>query len=215
MSYKYIIFDRDGTLNKTAENAGGYVLHVNQMRLLPGAKHALNALYKEGVRAFVFTQQSCIGKGLLETETLTKIHQKMQSLIGVYTPIEKFYFCPHVKEDMCDCRKPKPGMLTECLEDFHLLKKDVLVVGDSIRDYKCAQTLGLDFAFIYNVKHSKEEYAEFGCPVFDDLPALVRHYYNIDPYDNKKENGLYIASVFLILLEIIVLFAFAMTYSLT
>lgn len=212
MRYKYIIFDRDGTLNKTAENAGGYVLSEDEMILLPNVKASLSALCKEGVRCFVFTQQSCIGKGLLTEARLEKIHTKMQKDIGKLSPIESFYHCPHVISDNCMCRKPKPGMLTECLEDYNLPKNEVLVVGDAFRDYQSAIAAGLDFAFVKSSKHSDEEYEETGVDAFDGLAELVEAYYGIDVMQMTKEHSVYGLSLFIILLEIIGLFTYALTY---
>ena len=212
MKYKYIIFDRDGTLNKPAENAGGYVLEEEQMILLPGVRSALSALFKEGVRAFVFTQQSCIGKGLLTEEKLTKIHDKMNKLIGESNPIEAIYHCPHVEADNCNCRKPKPGMLIECLENHNLDKKDVLVVGDALRDFQSAKAAGLDYVFVRSDKHSDEEYQSFGVNVYEDLPALIEDLYGYDVAHRARENSLYGFSLFIILLQIIGLFSYAFTY---
>ena len=213
MRYKYIIFDRDGTLNKSAESAGGYILHPDQMTLLPGAKNALNALFKEGVRAFVFTNQPAIGEGLLSKNILIRIHNKLKSLIGKENPIEAFYHCPHIEGDHCDCRKPKPGLLKDCIEDNNLDKNDVLVVGDGMEDYQSAKALGLNFAFIKSGKHTEADYKKAkNTPFFDDLPALVNHFYGLEVCELGKEHSVYGVSLFIILAEIIGLFIYALTY---
>tara|TARA_R110000868_G_scaffold189695_2_gene433178 strand:- start:227760 stop:228341 length:582 start_codon:yes stop_codon:yes gene_type:complete len=174
-AYKAIIFDRDGTLNATSKSEGGYVLSKDEMILLPYVQESLARLKARGVRLYVFTQQRCIGKKMLTEDGLVEIHQRLNTLLGKTAQIDAYYHCPHLIEDGCDCSKPKPGMLFKCLNDYQLNPEDVLVVGDSLRDYESAKAAGLDFSFVPNDtgKHTHEEYIATGQPFYKNLQELV------------------------------------------
>ena len=60
--------------------------------------------------------------------------------------IEKIYYCPHHPEGsvpeytgVCDCRKPKPGMLLRALAEYDIDKEQSFLVGDSKRDVEAAE----------------------------------------------------------------------------
>ncbi|MFT7433002.1 MAG: D-glycero-D-manno-heptose 1,7-bisphosphate phosphatase [Alphaproteobacteria bacterium] len=175
MPYKAIIFDRDGTLNATSTGPGGYVLSPKDIKLLPHVQESLAQLKSKGVALYVFTQQRCINKGLLKVEVLNQIHDRLNALLGDAADIDAFYYCPHLADEGCDCSKPKPGMLFDCMKDHNLKPEEVLVVGDSVRDYDSAKAASLDFAFVPNDlgKHTAEEYAATGKALYKDLEKLI------------------------------------------
>ena len=96
-------------------------------------------------------------------------------MLGENAAIDAFYHCPHLVDAECACSKPKPGMLFDCMKEHNLNPDDVLVVGDSLRDFYAAQNAQLDFAFVPNDlgKHTSEEYAATGAPYFQNLHDLV------------------------------------------
>lgn len=172
MPLKAIVFDRDGTLNEEGDMY--YRLKPDDIKLCGGAKQALSTLRKANVLPLVFTQQSCIGKGLLSEEGLQAIHVRINELLGPGATIEKFYHCPHLAEEGCSCRKPKPGMLVQAMADFDLAPEEVLVVGDAPRDAEAAQAAGLNFAYVKNdMGKYTDVYANTGLPVYDNLNELV------------------------------------------
>lgn len=179
--YKAIIFDRDGTLNATSTGKGGYVLCPSELTLLPFVKESLTALKSKNIKLYVFTQQRCIGKGLLSEEKLNSIHDTLNKMLGEAAKIDAFYHCPHLIDDGCDCSKPKPGMLFDCIKDHHLKAGEVLVVGDSIRDFDAAKSAGLDFSFVPNDlgKHTQSEYNATGAPFFEDLLKLTNTIFKV------------------------------------
>jgi phosphoglycolate phosphatase-like HAD superfamily hydrolase len=71
-------------------------------------------------------------------------------------------------------------MVQEALNDFALQPQDLLVVGDSKRDYGAARAAHVDFAWVRDDlgRVSEEDMAASGCPIFNDVAALVQHYYS-------------------------------------
>jgi D-glycero-D-manno-heptose 1,7-bisphosphate phosphatase len=64
--------------------------------------------------------------------------------------IDALYWCPHLPEAKipdyrieCECRKPKPGMLLNALNDWGIDSDSSFIVGDSMRDIKAGQAAGI------------------------------------------------------------------------
>lgn len=185
--YKAVIFDRDATLNKTtqilrtgqkaSDQTDGYVLSPDELVLFAAVQPALTLLRQQGILPFVFTQQNCIGKGLIDKEGVEAIHMHMNALLGDAARIEKFYLAWNVPNQPEDPRaKPSPAMINEILSDYSLEKSDVLVVGDSLRDYQSAKAAGVDFVWVRDDLRRVPENVmrDTGCPVFDDVLAVVK-----------------------------------------
>ncbi|MBI1362570.1 MAG: HAD-IIIA family hydrolase [Proteobacteria bacterium] len=178
MALKAIIFDRDGTLNEEGPTEGGYVTRPGDLVLIDGVADVLRDLRGRGIKPFVYTQQSCVGKGLLDEQGLAAIHARMQDLLGKDARIEAFYYCPHVAADRCMCRKPMPGMLFRLMTDHKLRGDEVVVIGDSLRDGQAAHALGLRFAYVRTGKGKVlEQSAEApDVPFYDTLAEAVKSF---------------------------------------
>src|SRR6185295_10607300 len=102
-----LLFDRDETLNEDP----GYLNDPEKVRLKPGIGDPLRDLKDAGFKFFVLTNQSGVARGLIQPSELKSVHLRLSELLhdeGI--EIEKYFVCPHVDEDQCDCRKPRPGL---------------------------------------------------------------------------------------------------------
>lgn len=109
---KTIFLDRDGVINYNPPNRG-YVRKWAEFTFIPNARRAIRELSESGYRIIVITNQSGIGRGLYSEEDVADIHSKMVSEISkAGGTIDAVYYCPHRPDAGCECRKPKPGMLT-------------------------------------------------------------------------------------------------------
>ena len=127
---KLVILDRDGVINHDSDQ---YIKSPDEWKPIPGSLAAIARLNQAGYRVVVASNQSGVGRGLLETDTLIAIHDKMlKALAQVGGRIDAIFFCPHTNADNCDCRKPKPGMLKEIAARFDdpALPPDTLVFPD-------------------------------------------------------------------------------------
>jgi len=185
--YKAVIFDRDATLNATTqilrkgqaagEATDGYVLAPDELTLFPAVKPALAALRAQGILPFVFTQQNCIGKGLVTAAGVEVIHAHMNALLGPDAAIEKFYLAWNTPGQGEDARaKPSPAMVFEIMADYGLKPEDILVAGDSKRDYKSARAAGVDFVWIRDdlKRVSEADMQATGCAIYDDVLAMAQ-----------------------------------------
>ena len=137
---KLIILDRDGTLN---EDRDDFIKSPAEWVPLPGSLEAIARLNHAGWRTVLATNQSGLGRGLFDMATLNAIHVKMNGELARHGGrIDAVFFCPHLPEDGCDCRKPLPGLMKLIGERYSLDLKDVPMVGDSLRDLQAGAAAG-------------------------------------------------------------------------
>ena len=129
---KLIILDRDGVINHDSPT---YIKSPDEWHPIPGSLEAIARFSNAGYRVMVATNQSGIGRGLFDLETLGKIHTKMHNAVqAAGGHIDAIFFCPHPDSANCDCRKPKPGMILDILARTGVAPHECLMVGDSLRD---------------------------------------------------------------------------------
>src|SRR5689334_1917117 len=137
---KLIVLDRDGVINYDSDQ---FIKSPDEWRPIPGSLEAIARLHHAGYRVIVATNQSGIGRGLLDMATLIAINDKMhRALAQVGGRIDAVFYCPHTADAQCECRKPKCGMLKEIGVRFGMELTDVPCVGDSMRDLQCAEGVG-------------------------------------------------------------------------
>ena len=171
---KLIILDRDGVINYDSDD---YIKSPEEWSPIPGSLEAIARLTRAGYRIVVATNQSGVGRGLYDLETLQRINDKMNHAVAAEGgAIEAIFFCPHTPEDHCDCRKPKPGLLRDIAASLQVDLKGVPAIGDSLRDIQAAQAVG---ARPILVRTGKGEGTVVrgeglaGVPVYPDLAAAV------------------------------------------
>lgn len=173
---KLIILDRDGVINF---DSAQFIKSPDEWKPVPGSLEAIARLNQAGYRVVVATNQSGIGRGLFEMDTLNAIHDKMLKAVAhVGGRIDAIFFCPHTGADDCDCRKPKPGMLQEIAARFNADLSGVPAVGDSLRDVQAAVTVGAQPLLVLTGKGKKtadDPELPSGTPIFPDLAAAVTH----------------------------------------
>ena len=136
-----IFLDRDGVIN---ENRADYVKSWSEFSFLPGSREAIAKLTRAGHRIVVCTNQAGVARGAISIETVHEIHRRMADAISeAGGKIEKVYFCPHGKDECCDCRKPRPGLLLKARDELGLDMRDAVFIGDSISDVQAGLAAGI------------------------------------------------------------------------
>lgn len=95
-----VFIDRDGTIGGT-----GHFIHPKEFSLYEGAQEAIHDLKASGLKVFAFTNQHRISRGQASIDDFRKQFQEYG--------FDDSFICPHGSDDLCDCRKPNPGMLLE------------------------------------------------------------------------------------------------------
>ena len=133
---KLVILDRDGVINY---DSAEFIKKPEEWKPIPGSLEAIARLNQAGHRVVVATNQSGIGRGLLDMATLNAIHDKMhKALAHVGGRIDAVFYCPHAEDANCNCRKPKPGLLEDIARRFNVDLAGVPCIGDSLRDLQAA-----------------------------------------------------------------------------
>ena len=139
---KLVILDRDGTIN---EDRNDFVKSADEWIPIPGALEAIARLNHWGWHTVIASNQSGIGRGIYDMSALNAMHIKMNQLLAKLSGrIDAVFFCPHVADDKCQCRKPLPGMFKQIGERFGVDLNKVPVVGDSLRDLQAGAALGCE-----------------------------------------------------------------------
>jgi D-glycero-D-manno-heptose 1,7-bisphosphate phosphatase len=134
-----VFLDRDGTI---AEEMG-YVNHVDRLQIFPYAAEAIRRLNQAEIPVIVVTNQSGIARNIFPEALVHEVHKKMVAeLAAAGAWIDAIYFCPHKSEDVCECRKPNPGMLERAAREHGLDLEASWVVGDRYADLEMAYAAG-------------------------------------------------------------------------
>ena len=173
---KLVILDRDGVINFDSEH---FVKSAAEWKALPGSLEAIARLTQAGYRVVVATNQSGIGRGLFDMDTLNAMHEKMHRAVrAVGGRIDAVFYCPHSADSNCDCRKPKPGMFNRIGACFNADMSEAYAIGDSLRDLLAAAAAGARPILVLTgkgVETQAENKQPEGTQVFADLAAAVEH----------------------------------------
>lgn len=135
-----IFLDRDGVI---CENRSDHVKSWREFKFLPEVKRSLAVLSQLNLPIVVVTNQAAVGRGLMATELLEDIHQRMVAEITAHGGrIDRVIYCPHRPEDECNCRKPKPGMLLQAAAEMDLDLSGSYLIGDAATDVQAGQQVG-------------------------------------------------------------------------
>lgn len=157
---KAIFLDRDGTINKDV----GFLNNIEQFELLPNVSSTIREINNSEYLAIVITNQPVIARGEATIEELERIHEKMETLLsneGAY--LDDIFYCPHHPDRgfegevlkykiICDCRKPKPGLLLQAAEKYNIDLEKSWMIGDSERDMQAGKAAGCGTIFINESK---------------------------------------------------------------
>ncbi len=138
-----ILLDRDGTLIVDKH----YQCDPDALELLPGAVEGLRALSMAGMRLFVLTNQSGIGRGYFSEAQFAACTERLDAMLRGYgIVVQATVHCPHAPaegEGECDCRKPATGMWRDLQARYGLLPEESVMVGDKMADVLMGMRAGL------------------------------------------------------------------------
>jgi D-sedoheptulose 7-phosphate isomerase len=136
---KAVFIDRDDTIAKDVP----YCPSPEKLVLFDGVGRSVKRLNNAGFLVIVVTNQSGVGRGFFTEAKLSEIHDKMrEDLAKDGAKLDGIYFCPHLPDEGCECRKPNIGMILQALEDFDVDLSSSYVVGDSDREMELAHRIG-------------------------------------------------------------------------
>lgn len=139
MAKKAVFLDRDGTINVDP----GYLNRPEQLELLPRVGEGLRSLKEAGYLLVVVSNQSGVGRGLIQPDAIPLIHQRLQDLLQAFdVQIDHFELCFHRPEQECECRKPKPKLILDAARKLGIDLAASYMVGDKLSDLEAGNNAG-------------------------------------------------------------------------
>ena len=136
-----LVLDRDGVIN---EDSDDFIRGLQDWQPIPGSLDAIAALSRAGYRVAIATNQSGLGRGLFTRQDLEDIHRHLrQAVERLGGKIAGIYYCPHLPDEGCDCRKPAPGMILRAAKEDSLDLRRSVLVGDKVSDIESGRAAGV------------------------------------------------------------------------
>ena len=140
LARRAVFLDRDGVLIRTSVR-DGVPLPVGSAadaELLPGVVEALAELHRLGLVLVGVTNQPDVARGRQTREAVEAINAFVLDRL----PLLEIRTCTHDDPDGCECRKPKPGLLTAAARDHVLDLGRSFMVGDRWSDVAAGTAAG-------------------------------------------------------------------------
>jgi D-glycero-D-manno-heptose 1,7-bisphosphate phosphatase len=178
---KLVILGRDGILNVYRDD---HVKSPQEWQPIAGALEAVAKLNHAGWHVVVATNQSGIGRGMIDMSSVNAIHAHMiRCLAKVGGRIDAVFYCPHAPEDNCDCRKPLPGLMIEIGRRYGIDLRQVPMLADTLRDLQAARAAGCEPHLVRSGRAASFDDAQLrqlalqvpGVEFHDDLGAFADH----------------------------------------
>lgn len=132
-----LILDRDGVIN---EDSDDYIRSLADWRPLTGSLDAIAALSRAGYTIVIATNQSGLSRGYFSLDELEAIHGQLCAQVeALGGHIAGIFYCPHLPEEGCNCRKPATGLLQAMEAELDESVQGAIFIGDSLKDLQAAR----------------------------------------------------------------------------
>jgi D-glycero-D-manno-heptose 1,7-bisphosphate phosphatase len=138
--------DRDGVLIRAQVRDGrpSPVEHPEDVEIIEGAAESCAELRRAGILVVVVTNQPDVARGTATIAGVEAIHQRILDQIEVDAVVA----CYHDDIDDCQCRKPRPGMLTYVADQWDVALTESVLIGDRWRDVEAGKRCGCQTVFV-------------------------------------------------------------------
>lgn len=164
MTNKAVFLDRDGVINEIVYHKEmGFLdspANPDEIKLLPDVGKAINKLKKLGFKVIIISNQPGIAKNKFTMDAFEKMKKKIKDELKKQdASVDAEYYCLHHPEGknldykvICDCRKPKPGLILQAGKEYDIDFSDSWMIGDGVSDIKAGQTAGCKTILIGRMK---------------------------------------------------------------
>jgi D-glycero-D-manno-heptose 1,7-bisphosphate phosphatase len=155
-----VFLDRDGTLIEER----GYLDRLELLTVFSWTADALRLLKRAGFVPVMITNQSAIGRGIIDEAFLHQVHDRLNARLAPGGgAVDHVYFCPHLHDapveryrEACECRKPRAGMIERACRELDLDAGRSVMVGDRWLDVACGRAAGAG-AILVRTGHGAHE----------------------------------------------------------
>lgn len=176
-----VFLDRDGVIVQDI----GYISKWDKKLLIPGSVEATKILNENNFKVVVITNQAGVAKGYYTEEDVILFNRLMiKELAKKGAKIDAIHYCPHHLEakveryrTICDCRKPKPGMLKKAEKELNIDLKRSFMIGDKKSDIDTGNIVGCT-TILVSTGHGMEELKKYDIKydfIANDLYNAVKY----------------------------------------
>ncbi len=154
---KALFLDRDGTLIN--EPKDGYVNSLEKLKIRPHVIKSLQKLQSKRYGFIMISNQPGLGTDKFPYEKFIVPQDKLMSIFKENNILfEKTYFCPHSREDNCNCRKPKTGLIESFIITNDIDFKKSYAIGDRESDILLAKNIGCKGILYSDKPHPRSDF---------------------------------------------------------
>ena len=166
-----LFLDRDGTINLDP----GYISRPEAVTLLPGAAAAIRRARDQGFLVVVVSNQSGVGRGIIQAETLPKINARLNELLQQEAGASVDYFacCTHHPDDLCSCRKPLPRLVYEAQAALGVDLRRSALIGDRLTDVATGKSAPVGSTVLVRTGDGREQEKLLESRPVDERPDHV------------------------------------------
>lgn len=140
MKRPVVFLDRDGVIN---HDSAAYIKHPDEFEFIDQSPEAIALLCDKGFDVILITNQSMIGRKMATEQTLGAIFDKMATGVDkAGGRIKDIFYCPHLPDAGCGCRKPRPGLILAARDRWDIDLSASVMVGDSAKDILAGKNAG-------------------------------------------------------------------------
>lgn len=162
MSDAAVFLDRDGVIVELVWDAADESYEgpnvKADVRLVAAAAEAISRIRALDYRTVVVSNQPGAAKGKASLDHLLETHEHVVRLLAASgVAIDDYRYCLHhpdaVDPDLarvCECRKPKPGMLLEAAAALDIDLSRSWMIGDADVDAEAGRTVGCRTILVEN-----------------------------------------------------------------
>ena len=141
-----VFLDRDGVLNEAVVRNGKPhpPAAAADMRIPAGTAQALARLKERDFLLLVVTNQPDVARGTQQRQAVEEMGRRLQAEL----PLDDVLTCYHDDQDDCDCRKPRPGLMTRAAQRYGIDLSHSYLIGDRWRDVDAGANAGCKTVWI-------------------------------------------------------------------
>jgi len=193
---KALFLDRDGVINRLVKYGNGWDCPQTpkDVKLVERIEKIIFWVNQNKILVVEISNQPGVAKGKIDQKTSDEIERKVHQLLkenGAF--VDKTYICPHHPQavvpelkKVCDCRKPKPGLILKASEELGINLKKSIFLGDKASDVNAAKNAGVkSLIYLHNEDESnkneeaKRAQADFRASSVNETLQILKNFFKI------------------------------------
>lgn len=168
-----VFFDRDGVILKAIVMDGrprpphSVAEYKVLSGIMPGAREAVKQVKVLGFLAILVTNQPDIRYGKISQKEWQLIQDQVKDI-----PFDDVFICFHGRDDGCECKKPKPGLLLDAAKKWNINLTQSFMIGDTESDVGAAKAVGCK-SILVKASYNTELKSDFCISSLSELPHIL------------------------------------------